>query len=103
MFLVDWVARFVAFVRAGYPTGMPATGYVPLAALLRRRLCDDEITAITNELMIADVGRSAPPMSRWKSPASLTRCLRRMTSNVSNVGLKRSAVRAYASPNDLDV
>jgi hypothetical protein len=64
MYLADQVARFVAFVRTGYPTGMPATGYVPLAALSRRRLCDDEITAITSELMMhrrtpvgtADVG-----------------------------------------------
>jgi Protein of unknown function (DUF3349) len=52
MYLADRVARFVAFVRAGYPTGMPATGYVPLAALSRRRLCEDEITAITGELMV---------------------------------------------------
>jgi hypothetical protein len=51
MYLADRVARFVAFVRAGYPTGMPVTGYVPLAALSPRRLCDDEITAITSELM----------------------------------------------------
>jgi Protein of unknown function (DUF3349) len=51
MRLTGLVSRFVAFVRAGYPTGMPATGYVPLAALLPRRVCDDEITAITSEFM----------------------------------------------------
>jgi Protein of unknown function (DUF3349) len=64
MYLADRVARVVAFMRAGYPTGMPATGYAPLAALLRRRICDDEITAITSELLmrrhrpisIADIG-----------------------------------------------
>jgi hypothetical protein len=44
------VSKVVAFLRAGYPSAMPATGYVPLAALLRRRLCEDEITAITTEL-----------------------------------------------------
>lgn len=38
--------------RAGYPAAMPATGYVPLAALLPRRVSDDEITAITSELSI---------------------------------------------------
>ena len=57
MYLADTVARMVAFLRAGYPTGMPSTGYVPLAALSRRRLSDDEITAITSELMIR--GRAA--------------------------------------------
>jgi hypothetical protein len=54
MYLSDTVARFVAFMRAGYPTGMPATGYVPLAALLRRRLSDDEITAITDKLVMCE-------------------------------------------------
>jgi hypothetical protein len=51
MGLIDRASRIVAFMRAGYPTGMPATGYVPLAALLPRRLCDDEVTAITSEFM----------------------------------------------------
>jgi hypothetical protein len=64
MYLADKVTRLVAFLRAGYPTGMPSTGYVPLAALLPRQLCDDEITAITSDLTLrgrnpissADVG-----------------------------------------------
>ena len=51
MYLADRVLRVVAFMRAGYPTGMPATGYLPLAALSRRRVSDDEITAMTAELM----------------------------------------------------
>ncbi|HXA88285.1 MAG TPA: DUF3349 domain-containing protein [Mycobacterium sp.] len=63
MWLVDRVASIVAFLRAGYPTGAPATGYVPLLALLRRRASDSEISAITGELVrrrqpvdTADVG-----------------------------------------------
>jgi len=64
MDLAHWVSSIVAFVRAGYPAGMPTTGYVPLAALSRRRPSDDEITAITGELIMqarrsintADVG-----------------------------------------------
>ena len=59
-----WVSSIVAFLRAGYPTGMPATGYVPLATLSRRRVSNDEITTITRELIMrrcrpisaADVG-----------------------------------------------
>jgi hypothetical protein len=51
MDLSHWVSTIVAFVRAGYPTGMPATGYVPLAALCRRRISNDEITTITSELL----------------------------------------------------
>jgi Protein of unknown function (DUF3349) len=52
MGLADWVSTIIAFVRAGYPAGMPTTGYVPLVALSRRRVCDDEITAITSELIM---------------------------------------------------
>ncbi len=43
--------RIVAFLRAGYPEGVPATDYVPLLALLRRRLSDDEVVAVATELM----------------------------------------------------
>ena len=52
MDLAHWVSSIVAFVRAGYPTGMPTIGYVPLAALSRRRASNDEITAITSELIM---------------------------------------------------
>ncbi|WAC93754.1 DUF3349 domain-containing protein [Mycobacterium sp. Aquia_213] len=51
MGMADLVSKAVAFLRAGYPTGMPKTGYLPLAALLRRRVTDDEIVAITDEFM----------------------------------------------------
>jgi len=52
MDLSHWVTSIVAFARAGYPTGMPTTGYVPLVALTRRRLCDDDITAIASDLIM---------------------------------------------------
>jgi hypothetical protein len=76
MFLADWMATLVAFVRAGYPTGMPATGYVPLAALLPRRLCDDEITAITSELMM----RRRSPISSADVGVEITRITNEMPS-----------------------
>jgi phosphate transport system protein len=44
------VARIVAFVRAGYPRGLPRTNYLPLLALLRRRLSDDEVAAVAKTL-----------------------------------------------------
>jgi hypothetical protein len=49
--LTDVLARVVAFLRAGYPEGVPAHDYVPLLALLRRRLTDEEALAVANELM----------------------------------------------------
>jgi hypothetical protein len=42
----------VAFVRAGYPQGAPDTNYLPLLALLRRRLSDDEVTAVAADLAV---------------------------------------------------
>ena len=47
--------RVVGFLRAGYPKGVPAHDYIPLLALLRRRLSDDEVIAVATELM-ADGG-----------------------------------------------
>jgi len=44
------MARLVTWVRQGYPTGVPAADYVPLIALLSRRLTKDEIIDIVIEL-----------------------------------------------------
>ncbi|MGE2814443.1 DUF3349 domain-containing protein [Mycobacterium heidelbergense] len=44
------VASIVAFLRAGYPSGVPALGYVPLLALLPRRASDDEIRSVISKL-----------------------------------------------------
>jgi Protein of unknown function (DUF3349) len=50
MRMANRLSAIIAFLRAGYPTGTPATGYVPLLALLRRRVTDNEIVAITRQL-----------------------------------------------------
>ena len=41
-----------AFLRAGYPAGLPATGHVPLVALLPRRLSVDELSTAATERAI---------------------------------------------------
>jgi hypothetical protein len=51
MALSDLVARIVGFLKAGYPDGVPAGDYIPLVALLRRRLSEDEVVAVASELM----------------------------------------------------
>ncbi|SOX54450.1 DUF3349 domain-containing protein [Mycobacterium ahvazicum] len=56
MGIAGLVSKAVAFLRAGYPTGAPKRGYVPLLALLRRRVTDDEITTITSEFMTRKAG-----------------------------------------------
>jgi Protein of unknown function (DUF3349) len=52
MGLARGVSRIVAFLRTGYPSRMPATGYIPLLALLPRRVADDEINAIVSKLFV---------------------------------------------------
>ena len=49
--LSGFLTRIVAFLRAGYPEGVPTNDYIPLLALLRRRLSDDEVLAVATELM----------------------------------------------------
>ncbi|MBV8347597.1 MAG: DUF3349 domain-containing protein [Mycolicibacterium sp.] len=50
MALPHVLARVVNFLRAGYPEGVPQTDYIPLLALLRRRLSDEEVVAVASEL-----------------------------------------------------
>ena len=41
----------VAWLRAGYPEGIPPTDYFPVLALLSRRLSNDEVKLVSRELM----------------------------------------------------
>jgi Protein of unknown function (DUF3349) len=45
--ILDWL-------REGYPTGVPPTDYIPLLALLRRRLTEDEVREIA--VAVAELG-----------------------------------------------
>jgi Protein of unknown function (DUF3349) len=76
MDLAHWVSSIVAFVRAGYPIGMPASGYAPLAALAPRRPSDDEITAITSELIV----QALRPISPADVGVAITRVTNEMPS-----------------------
>ncbi|KUI39134.1 hypothetical protein AU194_17345 [Mycobacterium sp. GA-2829] len=46
MSVPNFLARIVAWITAGYPEGVPGPDRVPLLALLRRRLTDEEVTAV---------------------------------------------------------
>lgn len=48
--LTKFLAKIVAWIAAGYPEGVPGPDRVPLLALLRRRLTDDEVKAVVAEL-----------------------------------------------------
>ncbi|BBY37352.1 hypothetical protein MMAN_14860 [Mycobacterium mantenii] len=91
MDLSHWVTSIVAFVRAGYPSGMPVTGYVPLVALTRRRLGDDDITAIATDL----IARRLRPISPVDIGVEITRITNQLPSpdDVSRVHRRVHALR----------
>lgn len=87
MKLGDLVATVVAFVRAGYPQGVPQTDYIPILALLQRRLSDDEIAAVVYHLVrsgeldieIADIGAAITRITdELPSPTDLDRVGRQL-------------------------
>jgi len=41
----------VAWLRAGYPDGIPPTDYFPVLALLSRRLSNDEVKLVARDLL----------------------------------------------------
>ncbi|WP_081662012.1 DUF3349 domain-containing protein [Mycobacterium simiae] len=48
------VNTFDAVIRAGYPRGVPVADYLPLLALLRRRLPDNAVAAVAARVAAAD-------------------------------------------------
>lgn len=46
-----FLTSIVAWLRAGYPEGIPPTASFAVLALLCRRLSHDEVKAVANELM----------------------------------------------------
>lgn len=91
MDLSHWVTSIVAFVRAGYPSGRPATGYVPLVALTGQRLCGDDITAIARKL----IARRLWPISSVDIGVEISRITNQLpsTDDVARVQRRVHALR----------
>jgi phosphate transport system regulatory protein PhoU len=51
MALPNLLARILAWLRAGYPHGVPNRDYFPVLAVLGRRLTDDEVIKVVDELV----------------------------------------------------
>jgi hypothetical protein len=49
--VTKFLAKIVAWINAGYPEGVPGPDRVPLFALLKRRLSDDDVKAVARALM----------------------------------------------------
>jgi hypothetical protein len=59
--VLDWLLE-------GYPTGVPPKDYIPLLALLRRRLTEEEVHAIADE-----IARRSPSPSSSDISVSITK------------------------------
>ena len=51
MGLTSWVTAVVGWLKAGYPNGVPQADYVPLLAVLTRRLSSEEVLAVATQLV----------------------------------------------------
>ncbi|MBF6297901.1 DUF3349 domain-containing protein [Nocardia amamiensis] len=80
--IIDWL-------RAGYPDGVPESDYIPLLALLRRRLSDEEVARIAAEL--------ADPGDTTDIQVTITKITNDMPSE-ADVARVRARVEARAWP-----
>ena len=91
MGLSDRISSVVAFFRAGYPDAAPRLGYVPLLALLPRRVSEDEIALLARKLAgsnrrrmdTADVGVE---ITRITDELPLPKDIERVQSRFSIIG-----------------
>lgn len=51
MALPPFLTSIVGWLRAGYPNGVPEQDYIPLFALLTRRLSEAEVDAVADALI----------------------------------------------------
>jgi len=54
-----FLALIIGWLRAGYPEGVPEHDYVPLFALLARKLTTDEVAVVAAELAAEGLGSPA--------------------------------------------
>jgi hypothetical protein len=76
----------IDFVRKGYPQGVPEHDYLPLFALLRRRLSDDEVAEIAAAL--------AEESSAAQNPAAISDAIEKLIAETpSETDIERVRVR----------
>ncbi|MCM4084109.1 DUF3349 domain-containing protein [Paractinoplanes hotanensis] len=56
----NFLVRAVDWLRAGYPTGVPRQDYVALLGVLRRKLTEEEVRRIANDLAEQSLGSPDP-------------------------------------------
>ncbi|MFD0365233.1 DUF3349 domain-containing protein [Nocardia sp. GCM10030253] len=84
--IIDWL-------RAGYPDGVPESDYIPLLALLRRRLSDDDVRQLAAEL----TATGDLPADKTDIQVMITKTTNEMPSE-TDVARVRSRLEAHAWP-----
>ena len=92
------ITRVVTWLRAGYPAGLPEQDFVPLIALLRRRLSDAEVTAVGAQLV--DAGQL--PASRVDVGTAIARVTSELPSD-NDVDRVRRYLVEHGWPEDFPV
>jgi hypothetical protein len=59
----NFLTRTVGWLRAGYPAGVPRQDYVALLGLLRRKLTEEEVHKISQDLADQSLLAGADPIS----------------------------------------
>ncbi|NLV78254.1 MAG: DUF3349 domain-containing protein [Rhodococcus sp.] len=72
--LPPFLASIIEWLRAGYPEGVPEQDYVPLFALLKRRLSDTEVDQVVDAL----VDEGDLPISKTDIAVLITRITNEM-------------------------
>jgi hypothetical protein len=91
MSLSDRISSVVALFRAGYPAGAPRLGYVPMLALLPRRVSEDEIALLARKLAGSDRRRMdtadfGVEITRITDELPLPMDIERIQSRLSTIG-----------------
>ena len=86
----------LSWVRKGYPEGVPPQDYIPLLALLKRRLSDEELQDLALELIASDTDREAAQQRIHDAIAKAT------SSPASDEDVERVLDRLRAVGYDLD-
>ncbi|WP_169813515.1 DUF3349 domain-containing protein [Nocardia vaccinii] len=89
----DLLARIVAWLRAGYPQGVPTQDYVPLLAVLGRRLSEEEIGQVVDQLIV----QGALPADRVDAGVAITRHTHELPSE-SDLARVRDRLRSGGWP-----
>jgi hypothetical protein len=96
MKLSGGLSAIIGFLRAGHPAGTPATGYVPLLTLLRRRVTDNEVLAITRKL----IARQRRPVDAADIGVEITRVTNELPSvdDIARVQHRLDAIGRSGDP-----